>query len=491
LGLLETLMGLVVFVIIAFVGTKAFKGVVANQKEAAQLKALTDAVATTAELLSTKTVKALTESGSAYLSWSEPAVIGNGEFWYRYRTSPKPTISGTCDTSVVGLEVETGSNSGGAFKPSRSFATLIGPHVSSRDRLGAVSTAAERAAEAQNYSNLQARIRDVSQAAVGENQIKLNSYSCYARGECCDFMERYFKDPSMNPGDGMDEKCFYRCALAGDVKVTDWNKSCGKDFCAIAPWRTKEDCCKAIAEGSCKPGSVCANICIDCVGENGSTCNSKVSCNDDWFNDFFDCTKGTYCNGNPLPDYVPEWGNVKVMCKTAECAAIPPSCDDMLYSCCTGYWQRLAMGEEPWPGTQFCPTQITKDQCCGSAIGAGYYNFQCSTDGKIISAQYYNKGTVMCGAPPGTDWDKYCKVMQGCPSVYNAGFGSCGSWAGLPTSDPWIDPDPSSGGVHGFGNSGPTSGTSTGGGPTTSAGGGPRNGSTRGGDVHGSKGGRE
>src|SRR4051812_26934365 len=93
-GLLETMMGLVVFVLIAFIGTKAFKGVVANQKEASQVKALTDAVTVTAERLSALSVSVLTESGSKYLAWSEPAAIGSGEYQYRFRTFPNPTIQG-------------------------------------------------------------------------------------------------------------------------------------------------------------------------------------------------------------------------------------------------------------------------------------------------------------------------------------------------------------------------------------------------------------
>ncbi|MDB5048664.1 MAG: hypothetical protein JWO30_1735 [Fibrobacteres bacterium] len=485
-------MGLVVFVIIAFIGTKAFHGVMANQKEAAQVKALTDAVTVTAEKLSALTVHALIEPGSGYLNWSQPAVIGNGEFKFRYRTFPNPSISGVQDTAVVGLQVETGDvAANGTFTPSRSFATLIAPHLNSRDRLGQVSTAVERAAEADFYADLQARIRSVGTAAVDANQTRLNSYSCYDKGQCCGFMKEYFKNPSLVPKDGPDQKCYHRCALAGNVRIPEWNAACGTDFCALAPWKSKADCCKAIADGSCKPGTICANVCIDCLGEDGSTCNTNVTCDEGWFNDFFDCANGTLCNGQPLPDVVPEWGNVKAMCKTAKCAAISSSCPDMAYSCCNGYWQRLAAGLEPWVGSQICATLISKEQCCNSQIGAGYYNFQCSSDGKIIQAQYFNKNINLCGAPPGSDWDKYCKLNQGCPSTLSPAWGgaSCGSWTGMP-NDPWIDPDPASGGVHGFANSAGSSESATTGGATTTTGG-PRAGENRGGSVNDSRGGRE
>ncbi len=491
--MLETLAGLVVFMILAMVGTKAFHGVIANQKETAQVKALTDAVTTTAEKLNAMTVASLTASGSAYLTWSAPAEIGSGEFLYRYRTFPNPSVAGAADTSVVGLEVETGNMAGGSFTASRSFATLIAPHINSRDKLGQVSTAAERAAEANFYSGLQARIKNVTQAEVGENQLVLNSFSCYDKGQCCGYMKKFFLNPALDPKDGLDEKCNYRCALAGDVKIKEWNGACGTDFCALAPWKSKEDCCKAIADGSCKPGTVCANVCVDCVGEDGTTCNTNVTCDDGWWNDFFDCGKGTLCNGQPIPDVVPDWGNVKAMCKTAKCAAIPASCESMAFSCCNGYWQRKAAGLDIWPGSEICATLTTQDQCCQQQIMDGYYNFTCSSDGKIVKAQYYNKNMSLCGAPPGSDWDKYCALNKGCPATYNPAWagGSCGSWTGLP-NDPWIDPDPSSPGVHSFANSMTTSnGGSTTGGTTTSKGASDRSASDRNGSVNNSKGGRE
>ncbi|MDB5105295.1 MAG: hypothetical protein JWP91_2984 [Fibrobacteres bacterium] len=479
--------------ILAMVGTKAFKGVIANQKETAQVKALTDAVTVTAEGLSALTVSALTEGGSKYLSWSAPENIGSGEYRFRYRTFPTPSISGAPDTSVVGLQVEIGNAGAGAFVPSRSFATLIAPHLNSRDKLGKVSTAPERAAEAAFYSDLQARIQNVTTSAIDINQLRLNSFSCYDKGQCCGFMESYFKDQTLNPQDGLDEKCLYRCAMAGDVKIKAWNGACGTDFCALAPWKTKESCCAAIAAGTCKPGSICANVCIDCLGEDGSTCNTNVTCDDGWWNDFFDCGNNTLCNGQPIPDIVPEWGNVKAMCKTSKCAVIPASCGSMVFSCCSGYWQRKAGGLEPWAGAEICATLTTPDQCCNSQLMAGFYEFQCSADGKVIATRYYNKNIIYCGAPPGSDWDRYCRVNQGCPATFTPSWvGGCGAWPSG-TTDPWADPDPSSGGVHSFPSSMGTSdgSTTTTGGTTTTSGGKGRTGSDRSGTVKDSKGGRE
>ena len=259
-GLLETMTGLIVFVILAVVGTKAYRGVVANQKEASQVKALTDAVTVIAEQLSANSVATLTAAGSKYLNWSEPATIGSGEYQFRYRTVPHPSVGGGMDTTVVGLEVEVGSGEGGGFKAGRLFATLIAPHLNSKDNLGQASTKAERDAEASFYAGHLAAVSGVSKAAVEDNQTRLNSYNCYDAGQCCGFMKKFFADPTIKPEDGLDQKCYYRCANAGNVSVKTWNGACGADFCKIAPWQTQEQCCAAIEAGQCEPGTVCANV---------------------------------------------------------------------------------------------------------------------------------------------------------------------------------------------------------------------------------------
>src|SRR5690606_29951016 len=312
-----------VFVLLALVGTKAYKGVVANQKESSQIKALTDAVMLAAERLGAMSVSVLPAARAAYLQWSEPAEIGAGQYHFRYRTGRGPTISGNQDTTVVGLEVETGSMKSGVFAPSRSFATLIAPHMSSRNALGEVSTVKEREAEAAFYSSLKHEIATVKTAAKGDNQVRLNSFNCYDKGQCCPFMERYLKDylksTRPDPKDGLDQKCLYRCALGGGVPMEEWKAACKTDFCSIAPWKTKQQCCDAIADGTCESGSVCAQVCIDCVGEDGSTCGPPI-CDDFWWNDFFDCEKGTFCDGTLLPTGTVEgWGNVKNLCETEVC----------------------------------------------------------------------------------------------------------------------------------------------------------------------------
>ncbi len=496
-ALLESLAGALVLVLVIFVGSKAFKNVIANHKEAAQLKALTDAVTQTAEKLSALSVATLTDPASNYLDWSQPQMIGLGPNRFRFHIVPKPSVSGVLDTTVVGLAVETGVMASGAFTASRSFATLIAPHLNSKDRLGQVSTAKERELEAAWYASLRQRLQDVATSTVSENQVRLNSYSCYDKGQCCPFMEKFFTDPKLRPTDGLDQKCLYRCALGGDVAIKDWSKTCGKDFCSLAPWKDKASCCAAIAAGDCKPGTVCANVCIECVGENGSTCTTTAgTCDGGLWNDFFDCANGTYCNGQPLPDIVPEWGDVKSLCKAPACAALPASCQNRANSCCAGYWQRLAMGEAPWPGSEVCATISKASECCDVQIADGYYNFTCSTSGTIVNALYYNKYVAYCGAPPGSDWDKYCLVDKGCPSTFQTpGTSSCGSWPGPSLTDPWIDPDPTSSGIHGFGTgftgtATPTAPTSTPI-PTTSTGSTFRDFSQRNGNMYNSKGGYE
>ena len=493
-GLLESLIGLVVFALLGLVCTKAFHGIVANHKESAQMKALTDAVMETAEKLSALTIPTLTAASNGYTAWSAPQAVGMGTYVFRYRIVPHPTVSGAVDTTVVGLEVETGSMVGGAFAPVRSFATLIAPHLNSKDKLGQVSTAKEREQESLWHASLLARLSEVAMSTVSENQDRLNSFSCYDKGQCCPFMEKYFMDPKLRPKDGVDQKCLYRCALGGNVHVKEWTKACGKDFCSLAPWKDKASCCAAIAAGECKPGTVCANVCIDCVGEDGSTCKPAV-CDEGYFNDFFDCANQKLCNGQDLPiGSVPDWGDVRALCKVPKCAAIKASCQDLAFSCCNGYWQRIADGMVPFLGTALCPDMVKKEECCNTQIGAGYFNFVCTTDGKVAKSQYYNKGTWYCGSPPGSDWDKYCKVNSGCPSTFQTtgSTSGCESWNLPPLADPWQDPDPSSPGTHGFKSSftGTGDGTTTSV-PATSTDSKARDASQRNGNTHNSQGGHE
>ncbi|MDB5048665.1 MAG: hypothetical protein JWO30_1736 [Fibrobacteres bacterium] len=444
-GLLETMMGLVVFMLIAFIGTKAFKGVIANQKEASQVKALTDAVTVTAEKLSALSVATLTESGSKYLGWSEPAEIGSGEYRFRYRTFPNPTIQGVKDTAVVGLEVETGSMEAGVFTANRSFATLIAPHLSSKDKLGQISSAEERAAEAAHYASMRQEIADVSAAAKTANQTRLNSFTCYDQGQCCDFMKAYFANPSIQPKDGLDQKCNYRCAQGGSVPMKAWQSSCHTDFCAIAPWKNSEQCCAAIAAGECNPGSACAQVCIDCVGQDGSTCGPPI-CDGQWWNDFFDCKNGQLCDGSPMPTgIIPGWGNVKSLCGTSVCAAVNSECGLKTPTCCHEYWGPLNRGETPDPKADICATISSASDCCSLPLEIKDWDpIYCGTDGQVVSAHNKIDGKWYCGFKGG-DWDKVCSYTKGCATTYKPSGASgptCAGWDGVTLNGPWADTYP-------------------------------------------------
>lgn len=440
-GLLETLTGLVVLVVLALVGTKAYRGVVQNQKEASQVKALTDAVTETAERLSGMTVKSLTQPGSRYLQWSEPASIGSGEYNFRFRSVPRPEVGGVQDTGVVGLEVEVGQMAKGNFVPGRMFATLIAPQRLSRDSLGAYSTDAERAAEAAFYSGLRARIAAVSATAKVDNQVRLNSYSCYDKGECCGFMEEFFLDPKLKPDDGLAQKCHYRCALGGNVSVPDWNSACRTDFCGLAPWKTKAQCCAAIVAGECKPGSVCANVCIDCVKEDGSGC-AQPACDEEWFNDLIDCNAGTMCDGSPIPATLPGWGDVGALCKLDACRALSNNCSQRAARCCDDYWTRLARGEWFDPRVEICASISRKEECCDRPTYSYNWEFQCGTDGKIQKFRYQTKPDWYCGSPNGGAWDATCAVMKGCATVMvpNGADNGCTIWSGTIPASTWEDP---------------------------------------------------
>jgi Tfp pilus assembly protein PilE len=439
-GLLETLAGLVVFMILAVAGTKAFKGVIANQRETAQVKALTDAVTVTAERLSAQSVAALTEPGSAYLQWSEAEKIGSGEYWFRFRTVPHPSVSGVVDTAVVGLEVEVGAMAGGVFTMGRSFATLIAPHLSSKDKLGQVSTEMERNAEASFYAGLQARIKLVADASKPDNQVKLNSFNCYDQEQCCGFMNKFFADPGIRPNDGIDEKCLYRCALGGAVTMASWNGACGKNFCDVAPWKTKENCCAAIAAGECPVGSVCAQVCIECVGEDGTTCKPP-NCDGGWFNDFVDCANGKMCDGSPIPDGdVPGFGHFKDLCRNDECAQIQSECQARVPTCCREYWGVINNGGTPQPAAELCATISKQSECCDLPVEVWDWDkIHCNTNGKTVSAHNKIDDKWYCGFGGG-DWDKVCAQTKGCAVTFTpegaGGVGpSCATFPGM--DSPW------------------------------------------------------
>ena len=68
--------------------------------------------------------------------------------------------------------------------------------------MGQASTQAERDEEAAFYARNQDRIAALSARVVAENQDKLNSFSCYNKNECCDFMREYFANPALPPPTG-------------------------------------------------------------------------------------------------------------------------------------------------------------------------------------------------------------------------------------------------------------------------------------------------
>jgi type II secretory pathway pseudopilin PulG len=465
-GILETLIGLFVFALLVVVAGKAFNSIRSNHKEAAQLKALTDAVATTAEKLATMSIGGLTDPAAGYQAWSPPQDAGLGDYVYRYRIVPKPLISGASDTTIVGLEVETGTVNKGVFTASRSFATLIAPHLISKDGLGKSSTEKERDSEASFYASLRQMLASVSKEVVGSNQIQLNSFNCYDPGECCGFMKEFFQDPNIVPQDGLKEKCLYRCAMAGGIKMDKWQNSCGTNFCAIAPWKNSNDCCEAINSGNCPQGSVCASVCFDCVHEDGSTCGPPV-CEDAFFNDLFNCAKGTMCNGMPIPDgEIPGWGNVKSICKMAACQALENDCGEWtINNCCRYYWDVLARGGQPNERDQICGQMTKQSDCCELDFHRGFYEFTCTTTGVLEKVTYDRDGQTYCPSDVfSASQNNLCAIYKGCSGSYGGtvrnGGNSCGSWPFGKMSDAGADPTPpppqsgnSNGSSHSGGNS--------------------------------------
>lgn len=442
-GLVETLAGLVVFVLLAMMGTKAYRGVVANHKESDQVKRLTDAVAQTAELLSGYTMKVLAGPGSRYLEWSEPVKIGDGPQHFRYRIVPSPSVGGKADTGLVGLEVEAGNLEGGALHAERTFATLIPPNAG-KGPAGNPGTQAEREAEADFYRGLKARIAALTEDVVDDNQTRLNTFSCYDKGQCCGFMREFFANPTIVPQDGLREKCMYRCALAGDVPMDEWRRACGVDFCGVAPWRTKQDCCRAIDAGECPNGSVCARVCLECVGEDGSTCKPPV-CDGGWFNDIFDCANNQLCNGDPIPEGdIAGWGNVREICKVPACQGLGSDCGISQWVCCKDYWEPLARGQTPDPRLGLCAQISSQQACCEAQNRRGHFDISCTAGGEADGVQY--NGTWYCADKVFTGGvDQYCAIYGACrqPTSYVKPPGpDCPEWNRLMVHDPWHNPDP-------------------------------------------------
>jgi hypothetical protein len=444
-GLLEVLTAILVFVLLVYVGSRAFRGVVQNHKAASQVTTMSDLVSSTAEGLSAIGVQVLTRTGSAYLQWSKPEMVGKGPMYYRYRIVPRPTIGGKQDSTVAGLQLEAGTLEGGKFTPNRNFAALVSPHLASLNADGGVTTEAERQLEAQFYASLRQQISSAVKKAPAQSETYLNSYSCYDKGECCDFMRRFMADTSLRPKDGLDQKCHHRCALAGDVSMDAWKKACGTDFCRLAPWKTKAQCCEAINSGHCPPGSLCAQVCVGCVGENGSGC-PWPKCDIFRWNDYIDCASGTLCDGSPLPDGdIPGWGYVKGICKLPSCQTLRSDCGyETKQGCCENYWGKLAMGETPSVEHQICGQITKKSDCCNFAENRGHFELKCGSDGTMQAALH--EGVLYCRY---NQWDKYCAVQRGCPATSYPNFDNHrGNVICVPTppggwkSSPYEDPTP-------------------------------------------------
>jgi hypothetical protein len=471
-GLLEVLTAVLVFVLLVYVGSRAFRGVVANHKASSQVTHMNDVVQSTAEAMSSIGVSVLVRPGSPFLQWSKPEIIEQGPMHYRYRIVPKPTVGGAVDSLIAGLQLEAGTYAGGVFTASRTFAALVAPHLASLNGDGQVSTEQERKIEAQFYAGLRQQIDATLKKDASLSETYVNSYSCYAKGECCSYMKRYMANQKLNPTDGLDQKCHHRCAMSGQVSMAEWKKTCGVDFCGLAPWKTKEQCCTAINSGHCLPGSFCAQVCLECVKENGSNC-PLPRCNEPVWNDYINCAAGTLCDGSPIPETdLPGWGYAKGICQLPSCQTLTNDCGQWTkIDCCEKYWGRLSIGETPAPEDQICAKISNKSQCCDVAVGRGFWGFQCGSDGRVDRLS--TGGKVYCA---NSNWDKFCRVQQGCGVAVAApefaGGGACiaqpdGGWKSSPYDFPFPVPSGGFGGFGGTGGSAPTSPASLGTGNST------------------------
>src|SRR5690606_40974398 len=84
-----------------------------------------------------------------------------------------------------------------------------------------------------------------------------------------------------------------------------------------------------------------------------------------WWNDFFDCESGTFCDGTLLPTgNVEGWGNVKELCKNDVCKQFESQCEYRAPSCCWDYWGAKNLGFPVDPRLEICATISTQAECC-------------------------------------------------------------------------------------------------------------------------------
>ena len=242
----------------------------------------------------------------------------------------------------------------------------------------------------------------------------------------------------------------------------------------------------------CAAGSVCAQVCIECVGEDGTTCGPP-KCEDLWFNDFVDCANDRMCDGSAIPSgTVPGWGNFENLCKNEVCAQIKSECNWLKPTCCFEYWGVLNTGGTPRPEAEICKTISRQSDCCEMPVSVGDWDkIYCNTSGKVVNAHNRIDNKWYCGFG-GSAWDHVCAQVKGCGSTYvpegAGGIGStCPTFPGMDA--PWKPtyPNPAPSGGMGW-----TPNPGSGGPKISIKGDGPdRVPSTRGGGTRGSMGGRE
>lgn len=435
-GILEGLVGMIVLSLLAFLATKGFTLVVGNNQETKRMKGVQDIVILTAERLGTYTLAELRQPSMGYNAWTTPEPIQQGKYSFRYRITEGPGIPAESSLPAIdrgnilpvadpllGLEIETGVMEGGSFSARNTYATLITPL---RERSTVTNRPAQEAERA-FYARHTAEIAATKQTASALNSGNLNSHHCQDLGDCCSVMQDFYingrYDDSANiPTDGHEEKCYYRCALNADVSMEQLAR-CGI-ACGDIRYNTEASCCEAVRNGTC--GFLCRRMCRECTGLDSLSCDGADStCRlAPYFSRNVDCARFTWCDGSPLPESHPDFGNFRQECPKPACQRTSCYESVSLGECCGRYWKvrsaNIAAGLDPHHNIEGrlsanCPRQTSEQQCCmmdpiDRVRGKGTV---CGGDGRAI--QTMERGYWRCARE--TEHAN-CVHLQGCSETF-------------------------------------------------------------------------
>ena len=268
IGLLEVVISVIVFMLFVVLGSKSYRVVSEQHKEAKAIESLSNSIRNTSEGLSAKAIAELADPVNGFTDWSKFEKAGHGGRSFRYRVIPDPLVDGAPGTEVMGLEIEFGKMVDGNFRLEGTHSTLIAPSLAKLalqvdPKVEEAMKASETAYKQQRY-----KIDKIKKVSLEKNPTYLNSLNCYELDRCCtlirDWAAKGFQNLDLT--DGLAEKCEYRCLSSGSTSIEEINSNCGVDLCDAAGWQKASDCENKFPEGSFQDV-----LCDQCVGGGGCT----------------------------------------------------------------------------------------------------------------------------------------------------------------------------------------------------------------------------